>query len=396
MLAPMPTIRSFHSLMRPSLTLFFVASLMGSSWTQDDPNPRLEATAFPSAPGEVLREIVLENPGHPVAMAFLPDGTLLFTDKESQQVRVIEPGGVEADEPFLDLSGEEPSARGMIGLAIDPDFTRNGFVYLSLSSNLEAPVERDDIARIIRVVAQGRRADLESLITLVTVPGEALVGYEGGNLHFAPNGQLYFVIGDRRPDNAPQDPQHCAGHMLRYERDGTIPEDNPFGPENPSYALGLRNSFDFTFDPLSGGLFATENGPAADDEINLVEAGLNYGWPAVSGPADLDKEQPFTEREDYRGPLIETGPAPTGIVVDVEGTFGIPGALLVVEWSYARLLQLELSDDRRTIKRALILSHDVGTGINDLAWGPDGALYSCSPTAIERLTFRGAGSAEEG
>jgi len=113
----------------------------------------------------------------------------------------------------------------------------------------------------------------------------------------------------------------------------------------------------------------------------------------VSGPADLEEEQPFAEREDYRGPLIETGPAPTGIVVDVDGRFGMAGALLVVEWSYARLLQLELSSDRRTIERALILSLDVGTGINDLAWGPDGALYSCSPKAIERLTFRSAGAA---
>lgn len=392
----MSTQRSTHSLMRSLLALSLVALLAVPASAQDEPNPRLEATAFPSAPGEVVREVVLANPGHPVAMAFLPDGTLLFTDKESQQVRVIEPDGVEADEPFLDLSAAEPTERGLIGIAIDPDFARNGYVYLSLSSNLEAPVERDDIARIIRVRADGPRADPESLITLVTVPGEPLVGYEGGNLHFAPNGQLYFVIGDRRPDNAPQDPEHCAGQMLRYERDGTIPADNPFGSDNPSYALGLRNSFDFTFDPLSGGLFATENGPAADDEINLVEAGLNYGWPAVSGPADLEKEQPFTERDDYRGPLIETGPAPTGIVVDVDGTFGIEGALLVVEWSYARLLQLELSDDRRTIEGALILSLDVGTGINDLAWGPDGALYSCSPKAIERLTFRSAGAVGEG
>ena len=388
-------LRFARLLSHPLFARLLVALLIAAASAQDEPNPRLEATAFPLAPGEVLREIVLENPGHPVAMAFLPDSTLLFTDKASQQVRVIGPDGVEADEPFLDLSGAEPSDRGLIGIAVDPDFAHNGFVYLSLSSNLEAPVERDDIARIVRVrVAAGeRRADPESLTTLVTVPGEPLVGYEGGNLHFAPNGQLYFVIGDRRPDNAPQDPDHCAGHMLRYERDGTIPADNPFGPDNPSYALGLRNSFDFTFDPLSGGLFATENGPAADDEINLVEAGLNYGWPAVSGPADLEEEQPFAEREDYRGPLIETGPAPTGIVVDVDGRFGMAGALLVVEWSYARLLQLELSSDRRTIERALILSLDVGTGINDLAWGPDGALYSCSPKAIERLTFRSAGAA---
>lgn len=158
MLGLMSMLRFARLLSHPLFARLLVALLIAAASAQDEPNPRLEATAFPLAPGEVLREIVLENPGHPVAMAFLPDSTLLFTDKASQQVRVIGPDGVEADEPFLDLSGAEPSDRGLIGIAVDPDFAHNGFVYLSLSSNLEAPVERDDIARIVRVrVAAGER-----------------------------------------------------------------------------------------------------------------------------------------------------------------------------------------------------------------------------------------------
>ncbi len=351
------------------------------------PAPEPEPAPEVIAPVTYAPVEVVPKAGVVGAMAFMPDGAMLFTDIGTDSVKVVDADGVLVETPFLDLSEVPTDETGIIGLTLAPDFAESGWVYLSLSSNLAAPPDaprRSDVARIIRVKADGFVAAGEPEL-VVSTGMESIPGYEGANLHFGPDGHLYFAVGNRRPDPPSQDPKHVVGRMLRYDRDGGIPADNPWGPDNPTYALGLRNSWDFTFDPISGGLFATDNGPVGDDELNLVEAGANYGWPGVSGEPDLEPEIAFVAHTETRAPLTLLGAAPTGIVVDEPGHYGIPGALLIAEWTVGRIVQLTLSEDRKSVVDHKVLAEELPPQINALALDASGRLWFATTEAIYRL-----------
>lgn len=374
--------------------LVAAALLVGCGSAATDPEPEPSPEPEPTPRGPLALETVVEDALFPVAMAFLPSGEMLYTEKDTDRVRVLDRDRQLLDEPFVDLSEAEANLRGGLGIAVDPDFESNATVYLAVTANqmaTSADLPRDDVARVLRMRAEGLRAQPDSVETLIVVgQGQTAVGYEAGNLHFGPDGHLYLSVGDRRPDAAPQDPEHSVGRMMRYTREGDVPADNPFGSSNPTFALGLRNTFDFDFAPGSGRLYATDNGPVEDDEINLVEAGMNYGWPGISGLVDTAAETAVAEGlQDYREPLTETGAAPTGIVVDQAGYFDEPGSLIVVEWATGALMRWTLSEDGRGVSESERLAEDLGlpVGVTGLTWGPDGWLYLCSGSAIHRLGY---------
>jgi glucose/arabinose dehydrogenase len=233
----------------------------------------------------------------PTAMAFLPDGRL-FVCQQGGAVRVIKNGAL-LPTPFVSLTVDSAGERGLIGIAIDPQFASNGFVYLHYTVP-GTPSHN----RVSRFTASGDIALPGSEIVLVDL--DALSGatnHNGGAIHFGPDGKLYVAVGENATSSNAQTLSNRKGKILRYNANGTIPADNPFassasGANRAIWALGLRNPFTFAFDPPSGRMYINDVGQSAWEEIDLGVAGSNYGWPTTEGT---------TSNPAFRSPLYAYG-----------------------------------------------------------------------------------------
>jgi glucose/arabinose dehydrogenase len=314
-------------------------SLTASIAAADDrPRPLLQGLAFPTN------------------MAFLPDGTLLFTEKETGSVRVVTPDGALLEQPFITLPVIGDLERGLLGIAVHPDFPAEPWVYLYRSD------PSDGRNTLVRVRAGGLEATGEPEMLLEGLPATA--GYHnGGDLAFAADGTLFVSLGEAHEPERAQDPADIGGKILRLATDGSVPADNPFGAANPVWSIGHRNSFGLCVDPRSGDLWETENGPDRDDEVNLIEEGRNYGWPVVTGVANderfVDPVAVFPE------PVAVTGCA----VLDGVVWFG----------SFdGRVWRLPASGNPVEVAR-------LSSGVTDLALGPDGLVYVSTADAISTI-----------
>lgn len=228
----------------------------------------------------------------PTCLAFLPDGRMLVTLRAGT-VLVVQPGATQVDAtPLLQLPTPASVAgeRGMNGLAIDPNFSSNGFFYVFYTSS--SPL----VDRVSRFTAVGAAAapSTERVLWQDIEPSDLY--HHGGGLAFGPDGKLYIAVGDfdRTPSAAP-DLTSYRGKILRINSDGSIPADNPFydgaGPNlDAIWARGLRNPYRLSFDSASGRMFINDVGANNDqtsiEEINIGAAGANYGWPTFEGPAN--------------------------------------------------------------------------------------------------------------
>ena len=213
----------------------------------------------------------------PWSLAFVPDGRLFFTERDSGRVRVIV-GGVLQPTPVVTLpvccgSGEG----GALGLVPDPDFAANGYLY-AFYTHLQTGVPRN---RIERLVVTGNTATRD-LILLDGIPGSS-DRHNGGRLKVGPDGMLYATTGDTNDLTLPQNGVSLAGKILRLTRTGQIPPDNPL-PGSYVYTLGHRNAQGLAWD-VSRTLYSTEHGASRNDEVNLIRPGANYGWPLYEGTA---------------------------------------------------------------------------------------------------------------
>lgn len=325
----------------------------------------------------------------PTAIAFAPDGRLFYTEKETGRVRIIAPTGELLDEPFVDVDVVYNSERGLLGIALHPNFSENGYVYIFYTrSTTGGDTSNGNLVqdnRVVRFVANGDVAEGDEtlIISLPVTPGP---NHDGGNIHFGPDGKLYVTLGDLAVRDNSQNIDVLPGKILRLNDDGSLPADNPFGNNNYTYALGLRNSFDFTFDPVTGTIFATENGTNLHDEINRLPAGANGGWPLVEGCAD---STPAIAIGTYAQPLAQSDGSvvPTGIVFVETNRYGptAENQLLVAESATGRILLYTLNDDRTAFTNVTVFLDLNSTGLNvggftDLAFAPDGTLYASTLT----------------
>ena len=299
----------------------------------------------------------LEGLAFPTNMAFLPDGTLLFTEKETGNVRVVTPDGELLDPPFITLPVIPDAERGLLGIAVHPDFDREPWVYLYFSD------PADGLNRLVRVHADGVVAtgDPETLLNGLS----AAAGYHnGGDMIFAADGSLFVALGEAHESDRAQNEDDIGGKVVRLTADGGVPADNPFGADNPAWSIGHRNSFGLCIDLRTGELWETENGPNVDDEVNLIEEGANYGWPEVTGRAGDDRfVDPIVV---FPTPIAVTGCA----VVDGEVWFG----------SYdGRLWRLDAGarDAAEPDEMARF-----PTGVTDVAFGPGRMIYVATADAI--------------
>ena len=228
-------------------------------------------------------------------MAFAPDGRL-FVCEQGGRLRVIK-NGVLLATPFVTVSTDSSGERGLLGIAFDPDFANNQFVYAYYTAT--TPTLHN---RVSRFTANGD----------VAVPGSETIildlnnlssadNHNGGAMHFGIDGKLYIAVGENaNPPNA-QTLSNLLGKMLRINADGSIPTDNPFfntasGVNRAIWALGLRNPFTFTVQPGTGRIFINDVGQDTSEEINDGIAGSNYGWPVTEGATSDPR---FRSRSSY-------------------------------------------------------------------------------------------------
>jgi glucose/arabinose dehydrogenase len=221
----------------------------------------------------------------PTAMAFAPDGRL-FVCQQGGQLRVIVEG-VLLPTPFTTVTVNASGERGLLGVAFDPDFATAATKYVYVYYTATTPVIHN---RVSRFTANGNVAVPGSEVVLLELNSlSSATNHNGGAMHFGPDGALYIAVGDNANGENAQTLTNLLGKMLRINRDGSIPGDNPFvaqttGVNGAIWAIGLRNPFTFSFDDATGQLFINDVGQNTWEEINEGQAGANYGWPATEGP----------------------------------------------------------------------------------------------------------------
>ncbi len=374
--------------MRRLCTLAIVLSVAGSACDTIFVPPPADPTG-PNGTGLKI-SVVVPDTAYSVAIAVAPDGRVFYTEKETGKVRIVTPAGTLLATSFADVPVVANSERGLLGIALHPDFASNGYVYVFYTRS-SGDDNRDSASvvdnRVVRFTADGDVADgdEELIVSLPATPGPR---HNGGNLHFGPDGKLYVTLGDLADSANSQDPDVLPGRILRYNDDGTIPTDNPFGGTNPTFALGLRNSFDFDFDPVSGTLFASENGTNETDEVNRLPAAANGGWPHVEGVAATPPVEVVTG--DYVDPVVATQGVvvPTGIAFAPDDTFGASPAnpFYLGEFNTGRIIRYTLNDDRTAVAAQRTWAQGFSGGITDLTFAPDGSMYVCTTTAILKVT----------
>jgi glucose/arabinose dehydrogenase len=271
--------------------------------------------------------------------------------------------------PALTLPVAAVGEGGLLGLALHPDFSRTGWVYLYYTYQTDQLWNR---------VVRYRLADdqlVEPQVILDRIPGASI--HDGGRIAFGPDGKLYVTTGDARDPEAAQDLASLAGKILRLEPDGSLPPDNPF-PGSPVWTYGHRNPQGLAW-TNDGRLYATEHGPtgdlglAAHDEVNLIEPGKNYGWPFVV--TDLVR-RPLP---DAVPPVAQSGQttwAPSGATFVRAGS--IPqwqGNLLFAGLRSQALWRLVLTPDGRSAVQLEALYQGEFGRLRTVVEGPDGAIY---------------------
>jgi aldose sugar dehydrogenase len=228
----------------------------------------------------------------PTTMAFIGSDDILVLQKDDGRVRRVI-SGVLQPSAVLDVAVDNASERGMLGIAVHPNFPTTPFIYLYYTESSTSSDSSGSAAanRVYRYTWNG--ATLTNPILILDLPVSDGPNHNGGVITFGPDGKLYIIIGDLNRNgqlqNFPGGPApDDTSVILRLNDDGSVPSDNPFFSQGGNlakyYAYGIRNSFGMAFDPVTDELWMTENGPGSFDEINLVEPGFNSGWEKLMGP----------------------------------------------------------------------------------------------------------------
>jgi glucose/arabinose dehydrogenase len=284
-----------------SLLLALVISCIAFPATT--PRTALAATL----PGGFTESQIASGLASPTAMAFAPDGRI-FVCQQGGSLRVIKNDALLAT-PFVTVTVNSSGERGLLGVAFDPDFANNSYVYVYYTAT--TPNVHN---RISRFTASGDVAVAGSEVVVLDLPAlSSATNHNGGAIHFGFDGKLYVAVGDNANGANSQSLSTVLGKILRINADGTIPVDNPFftsttGNNRAIWALGLRNPYTFEFQNDTGVMYINDVGQNAWEEINEGAAGANYGWPAVEGTTGTPPSGPGT----YRAPVFFYGHGSSG------------------------------------------------------------------------------------
>ncbi|HEV7299457.1 MAG TPA: PQQ-dependent sugar dehydrogenase [Tepidisphaeraceae bacterium] len=331
-------------------------------------------TLLASVPAGFTEELVATGLEKPTAMQFAPDGRL-FVAEQGGALKVITAGGALLSTPFVTVPTVAYSERGLLGVAFDPDFESNQHVYVYYTAS--TPNTHN---RLSRFTANGNVAVPGSETILLELDPLSAGNHNGGAINFGADGKLYVAVGENNRPIEAQSLSNLHGKMLRLNRDGTIPTDNPFynqttGNNRAIWALGLRNPFSFGVQPGTGKMFINDVGQQSWEEINLGAAGANYGWPGTEGPTnDASYESPLFAYPHYIGSTFN-GAAIAGAAFYNPQTVAFPshnvGDFFFTDYVAGYVRRLDLGGSAPTVQ-------EFATGLASpiaLAVGDNGSLY---------------------
>lgn len=350
------------------------------------PTGGFENTAFAAQDSVGFRvETVASGLEVPWGFAFLPNKDLLFTERRGR-VRIIESGKLRA-EPLYNVPDVEPSGEsGLMDISIHPNFSSNGFVYLAYAYNSDGKR-----VKVVRYKYMGGKFT-DPKVVVENIPGAP--NHAGTRARFGPDGKLYVTTGDATDWNLAQKTDSLAGKTLRLNDDGTIPTDNPFVGQatyRPEiWTVGHRNGQGLVWQPGTGLMFQTEHGPSGfeargggADEVNIVERGKNYGWPAIYGKLT---------KTGMELPLLDYSPAcaPASAAFYKGDKFpAFRGNFFLGCLRGARMIRVVM-DGRKVVSQENLLEGNLGR-IREIAEGPDGYIYF----STSNRDGRGSAAAED-
>jgi glucose/arabinose dehydrogenase len=339
-----------------------------------------------------LRLVVIKGLTHPWGMAFLPDGNILITERPGC-LRIVR-NGVLDPKVIAGLPPISPQGlSGLMDIALHPRFAENKFVYLTYHkpNPAAAGAPAGPGGPPARLAALARGTWDGNALTNVKELFASDVTTEASRIVFGRDGMIYMSLGrSTEGANAPsQDPGNYGGKLLRLRDDGTVPPDNPFvgkaGYKPEIYTLGHRNQLGLAVNPETGQIWASENGPNGGDEVNIIQAGKNYGWPVISqgrsyaGPRVSD--QPVHEGMEQPHIVWIPAIATSGMTFYTGDKFpGWKGNLFVGGMRQGevprtgQLQRVEFNKNWEEVRREPML-RELGQRIRDVRQGPDGYLY---------------------
>ncbi|MFN0264398.1 PQQ-dependent sugar dehydrogenase [Tepidamorphus sp. 3E244] len=358
---------------------FFAAALIGltaafGAHTANAQEPQrfeteahaIEVTTFASG---------LESPW---GLAFLPDGAMLVTERPGR-VRLVSPDGT-LSEPLEGAPQTESFGQGgMLDIALDPDFADNSRVFITYA-HVEGDVAGTAVWRAtLQRDGTPRLVDGTQIFRMNKLSGRAQ--HFGSRIVFAPDKTLWFTIGDRGQGERAQDATDHAGSVLRIDRDGNAPADNPFigtPADDLIWSIGHRNPQGAAFNPWREELWTVAHGARGGDEINIPKAGLNYGWPVISYGRHYSggKIGEGTEKPGMEQPIYYWDPsiAPSGMEFYTGDAFPQwQGNVFVGALKFQLLVRLTLDGDKIVSEERML--EDLGERIRAVKQGPDGHLY---------------------
>ncbi len=397
---PSPLRRLFPPTVRPGLVLaaaLLLGGCLGSgdqvAGTDAERGPgtkrgpvSLRTAASLAVPADFTEATVVSGLSSPTAMAFAPDGRL-FVCQQGGQLRVVKNGAL-LSAPFLTVTTTSSGERGLLGVAFDPDFAATRYIYVYYTAT--SPSVHNRLSRFTAsatnpdVVQSGSETILLELDNL-----SSATNHNGGALHFGSDGKLYVAVGDNATGSNSQTLANLLGKMLRLNKDGTIPTDNPFygsasGKNRAIWALGLRNPFTFDVQPGNGRIFINDVGQSTWEEIDEGQAGANYGWPTTEGPtSDSRFKTPFYAYGRGDGCAITGGafynPASPQYPAEYAGDY------FFADYCNGWIRRIDL-----VTKTVIAFATGISSPV-DLKVGPEGALYYLARGGgvLRRISYNG-------
>jgi glucose/arabinose dehydrogenase len=331
-------------------------------------------------------ETVVEGLEHPWSLAFLPDGRMLVTERPGR-LRLVEDGRLHPDP----IAGVPPvfahSQGGLMEVLVDPAFEASGRIFLSFAHGDMAA----NATRVVRARLVGHTlVEVQTIFTAQPLKRGPV--HYGGRMAFLSDGTLAIGLGDGFDHReAAQDLASHLGKIVRIGPDGSVPEDNPFvgrdGALPEIWSYGHRNVQGLA--AVGSRLFAHEHGPRGGDELNLIMAGGNYGWPLATDGIDYSGAMitPWTRYPGTVAPLLEWTPsiAPAGLMVYGGALFPEwQGDFFVAALAARRLLRVRLDRELRVVEQETLLD-ELGERLRDVREGPDGAIYVTTDSRAGRI-----------
>jgi len=325
---------------------------------------------------------------HPWSMAFLPDGSMLVTERQGR-LRLIK-GGLLQPQPIGGVPAVHTGSQaGLFDIVLHPNFAQNNIVYLTYAAGTAA-ANGTQVAR-----ARFDGSMLQDLhVIFKAAPLKDTDNHYGGRMAFLPDGTFALTIGEGfEYREKAQDLTSDLGKIVRLNEDGSVPQDNPFigqADVRPEiYTWGHRNEQGLIFDAQSGLLYETEHGPRGGDELNIIVAHKNYGWPVITYGMDYSGAyvSPYTQRPGLEQPVIYWTPsiAPSGLAMYRGEKFPAwKGDLFVGALAFRHLRRVHLDEAGNVVSQEELLN-DLRWRIRDVRAAPDGYLYVCTDEADGRV-----------